>query len=219
MKVGTDGVLLGAWTDVGQSKNILDVGTGTGLIALMVAQRNPAAAIWAIDIDSGAVVQAKENVANSSFADRMTVELCDFRHCASQWPNKFDLIISNPPWFGNSLLSPDAGRTKARHSVSLTLEELLHSAAGCLNQYGTLALILPFDKREELKAMSAKHGFFLKRETIVYPLPDSLPKRLLTEWMRLPLENPLQSRLIIEHARHRYSGEFVDLVREFYLYM
>ncbi len=219
MKVGTDGVLLGAWTDVGQSKNILDVGTGTGLIALMVAQRNPAAAIWAIDIDSGAVVQAKENVANSSFADRMTVELCDFRHCASQWPNKFDLIISNPPWFGNSLLSPDAGRTKARHSVSLTLEELLHSAAGCLNQYGTLALILPFDKREELKAMSAKHGFFLKRETIVYPLPDSLPKRLLTEWMRLPLENPLQSRLIIEHARHQYSGEFVDLVREFYLYM
>ncbi len=94
MKVGTDGVLLGAWTDVGHSKDILDVGTGTGLIALMVAQRNPAAAIWAIDIDPGAVAQAKGNVANSSFADRMTVEQCDFRHCASQRPNRFDLIVS-----------------------------------------------------------------------------------------------------------------------------
>lgn len=219
MKVGTDGVLLGAWTDVGHSKNILDVGTGTGLIALMLAQRNPAAAIWAIDIDPGAVAQAKGNVANSSFADRMTVEQCDFRHCASQRPDRFDLIVSNPPWFENSLLPPDAGRTRARHSVSLTLEELLHTAAACLKQHGTLALILPFDKREELKVLSAKHGFFLKRETVVYPLPDSIPKRLLTEWIRLPMENPLRSRLIIEHARHHYSEAFVDLVREFYLYM
>lgn len=219
MKVGTDGVLLGAWTDVGHSKDILDVGTGTGLVALMMAQRNPAAFIRAIDIEQGAVEQAKENAINSPFADRMTVERFDFRSCASLWPGQFDLIVSNPPWFSNSLLPSNAGRTKARHSVSLTLEELWHAAAICLKQNGSLVLILPFDKREQLEAMAAKFGFFLKRETVVYPLPDSVPKRLLTAWTRLPTENPLPCRLTIELARHRYSQEFIDLVKEFYLFM
>ncbi|MDD4632278.1 tRNA1(Val) (adenine(37)-N6)-methyltransferase [Proteiniphilum sp. UBA5510] len=219
MKVGTDGVLLGAWTEAGQSKHILDVGTGTGLIALMMAQRNPGARVTAIDIDRKAVAQAKKNADNSTFADRMTVELRDFRDYASLWQERFDLIVSNPPWFENSLLPPDAGRTTARHSVSLTLQELLCTAKCCLKQDGLLALILPFDKRQELKQLSDKLGFFLKRETVVFPLPDSAPKRLLTEWVLTPVGNPLRNRLTIEQSHHQYSPEFVDLLHEFYLYL
>ncbi len=219
MKVNTDGVLLGAWTEVSHSKDILDVGTGTGLIALMMAQRNPEARVTAIDIDRETVTQAMGNRENSPFADRMTVKLCDFRDCGSIWPESFDLIVSNPPWFGNSLLSPDAGRTIARHTVSLTLLELLHTARSCLKKQGTLALILPFDKQDELKQLSDKLGFYLKRETVVFPLPEAQPRRLLTEWTRSPVENPLQNRLTIEQSHHQYSPEFVDLVREFYLYL
>ncbi|MCE5205310.1 MAG: methyltransferase [Porphyromonadaceae bacterium] len=219
MKVNTDGVLLGAWTEVGHNKDILDVGTGTGLIALMIAQRNPVARVTAIDIDRETVAQAKENRDNSPFADRMTVRLCDFRDCGCMWQERFDLIVSNPPWFENSLLSPDAGRTTARHSVSLTLQELLHTAKSCLKQEGTLALILPFDKQNELIQLSDKLGFYLKRETVVFPLPDSLPKRLMTEWTLSPVENPQRNRLTIEQCPHRYSPEFVDMVREFYLYL
>lgn len=219
MKVGTDGVLIGAWTDVTCSNEILDVGTGTGLIALMMAQRNPAATITAIDIDHHAVTQARENVGNSPFSDRMTVEQQDFRVCAPKWPARFDLIVSNPPYFKDSLPSPDARRTKARHSVSLTLQELLLSAGICLKPEGVLALILPYDKREELMLSAASHGFFLKRETVVYSMPGSLPKRLLTEWTMLKTKNPLRNSLTIEHARHHYSGEFIDLVRDYYLYM
>lgn len=219
MKVGTDGVLLGAWANAGRGKMILDVGTGTGLIALMMAQRYPGAAIRAIDIDRDAVAQARENVDDSPFADRMTVEQDDFRHYASACAEKFDLIVSNPPWFNRALLPPDAQRKTARHSISLTLTELLLSAANCLSPEGVLALILPYDQQKELETQARELGFFLKRETVVYSLPESNPKRLLTEWTRSQSENPTQSKLTIEFARNCYSAEFIDLVREFYLYL
>ncbi|MDD3077376.1 MAG: methyltransferase, partial [Proteiniphilum sp.] len=154
MKVGTDGVLLGAWANAGRGKMILDVGTGTGLIALMMAQRYPGAAIRAIDIDRDAVAQARENVDDSPFADRMTVEQDDFRHYASACAEKFDLIVSNPPWFNRALLPPDAQRKTARHSISLTLTELLLSAANCLSPEGVLALILPYDQQKELETQA-----------------------------------------------------------------
>ena len=211
MKVGTDGVLLGAWANAGRGKMILDVGTGTGLIALMMAQRYPGAAIRAIDIDRDAVAQARENV--------IGYDQVDFRHYASACAEKFDLIVSNPPWFNRALLPPDAQRKTARHSISLTLTELLLSAANCLSPEGVLALILPYDQQKELETQARELGFFLKRETVVYSLPESNPKRLLTEWTRSQSENPTQSKLTIEFARNCYSAEFIDLVREFYLYL
>lgn len=219
MKVGTDGVLIGAWTDAGRGNLILDVGTGTGLIALMLAQRYPDATIRAIDIDCDAVAQAKGNISDSPFADRMTVEEDDFRHFAVSCGEKFDLIVSNPPYFNRSVLPPDTKRQTARHSVSLTMTELLRAAESCLSPEGLLALILPYDQKNELYIQAQKHGFFLKRETSVYPLTESQPKRLLTEWTRLQLENPVKNKLIVENARHQYSTEFVNLVKKYYLYM
>lgn len=219
MKVGTDGVLLGAWADAENGTLILDVGTGTGLIALMMAQRYENAIFRAIDIDGDAVVQARENMANSPFADRMTVEQDDFRHYAATCGERFDMIVSNPPYFNRAILPPDSQRQTARHAVSLSLIELLQAATICLAPEGVLALILPYDQQIELETKAHECGFYLKRKTVVYSLPNSKPKRLLTEWTRHKIESPIHDELIIENERHKYSKEFVNLVKVYYLYM
>lgn len=219
MKVGTDGVLLGAWTSVENATDVLDVGTGTGLIALMVAQRNPLTKVVAIDVDAHAVGQAKENIGNSLFSDRITVESFDFRQFVQNTSKRFDLIVSNPPFFSNSLLPPDPQRAGARHSVSLTLDDLLFSAQGCLKNDGTLSLILPYDKSDELKCLCEKHTFYMKRKTIVYPLPDTEPKRLLTELTMQQTDHTEISSLIIENGRHQYTKDFSGLVSDFYIHL
>lgn len=219
MKVGTDGVLLGAWASVDKAVDVLDVGTGTGLIALMVAQRNPLARIVAIDVDEYAVAQATENVENSPFADRIAVGLWDFRQFVQNRPECFDLIVCNPPYFSDSLLPPDKARATARHSVSLTLDELLFSARSCLRDRGVLSLILPYDKKDELDRLCEKHAFYMKRKTIVYPLPDSNPKRLLIELtVQLPGYSETSS-LIIENSRHQYTKDFSEMVSNFYIHL
>ncbi|WP_298653979.1 methyltransferase [uncultured Proteiniphilum sp.] len=219
MKVGTDGVLLGAWTSMENAAEILDVGTGTGLIALMVAQRNLLAKVIAIDVDENAVGQAMENIGNSPFSDRITVEFSAFRQFVQNTSKRFDLIVSNPPYFSDSLLPPDKERAKARHSVSLTLDDLLLSAQGCLKNDGTLSLILPYDKSDELKCLCEKHTFYMKRKTIVYPLPGTEPKRLLTELTLRHTGLTETSSLIIENSRHQYTKDFSDLVSGFYLHL
>lgn len=219
MKVGTDGVLLGAWTSVENAVDVLDVGTGTGLIALMVAQRNPLTKVVAIDVDEQAVEQAKENIGNSPFSDRITVEFFAFRQFVQNSSKRFDLIVSNPPYFSHSLLPPDKERARARHSVSLTLDDLLFSARSCLKNDGTLSLILPCDKNDELKDLCEKHTFYMKRKTIVYPLPDTGPKRLLAELTMQQIGHTETGSLIIENSRHQYTEDFADLVSGFYIHL
>jgi tRNA1Val (adenine37-N6)-methyltransferase len=219
MKVGTDGVLLGAWASVGNAVNVLDVGTGTGLIALMIAQRNPLAKVVAIDVDEQAVEQAKENTGNSPFSDRITVALFAFRQFVQNTSERFDLIVSNPPYFSNALLPPDKARARARHVASLTLDDLLFSARSCLKNNGTLSLILPYDKSDELNSLCEKHTFYIKRKTIVYPLPDAAPKRLLAELTMLQTGHTETSSLIIENSRRQYTDDFSGLVRGFYMHL
>ena len=191
MKVGTDGVLLGAWGDVrstsqqvNKSTGVLDVGTGTGLIALMAAQRNPEARVVALDIDADAVRQAKENVSASPFAERITVVQGDFRLFASEEGEGacFDCILCNPPYFERALRCPDKARTLARHDDTLSLEELARKAATLLREGGTLAVILPFERRGDMVAECATYGLSLKRETHVQTLPGKAPKRVLMEF-------------------------------------
>lgn len=219
MKVGTDGVLLGAWASTENRNTILDVGTGTGLIALMMAQRSPAASLWALDNDSSAVKQAAINIDHSPFSDRITLLASSFQLFARQTTYCFDLIVSNPPFFTDSLLPPDQKRAEARHSVTLTLDELLFSSRQCLSEEGLLALILPYDRRDELERLCDKHALFLKRKTVVAPLPDAAPKRLLVELTRQQQLQPLVQSLIIEESRHHYTQAFTDLVGDFYLYL
>ena len=216
MKVGTDGVLLGAWASVDGCARLLDVGAGSGLIALMLAQRNRDAFITAIEIDEDALQQAEENVKGSPFAERITVVGTRFQDFTVKSSKRFDLIVCNPPFFTRSLLPTDAGRAKARHSVSLSLEELMQGAHQCLSPEGHLALILPPDRLAEMTMLSEHFGFQLRRLTHVVPSPGKPVRRILAEFSLSPGE-PEETELLLEVARHHYSSAYIELVHDFYL--
>lgn len=219
MKVGTDGVLLGAWAGTDSCNRILDIGTGTGLIALMLAQRSPAI-IDAIDIDTDACLQAQENVVASPFAERIQVRhsaLADFAQAAT---DRYDLIVSNPPYFVDSLKCPDRQRNTARHTDTLTLEDLLQDSRKLLAPQGRIALILPYDQKERLTDCIRTYQLFLSKETSVIPVPGAQPKRLLAELTADQPASPASSdRLILEIARHQYTDEYIRLTKDFYLKM
>jgi tRNA1Val (adenine37-N6)-methyltransferase len=230
MKVGTDGVLLGAWADVKstslqvhKSTSILDVGTGTGLIALMAAQRNPEAHIIAIDVNPDAVRQAQENVGASPFANRIIVRQTDFRKGVE---GHFDAILCNPPYFENALRCPDASRSTARHSDTLSFDDLALNASSLLRPLGTLSVIIPSERRMDMIAACATQGLTLVRETHVRTLPTKPPKRILLEFIsglvgqqeRLDYpEFPKISTLTIEATPGVPTPEFKALLKEFYL--
>lgn len=220
MKVGTDGVLLGAWTNAPQARTILDVGCGTGLIALMLAQRIPAH-FDAIDINEAACFQAEENVAHSPFAGRIQVwhsALADFaRERAGKV--QYDCIVSNPPYFVDSLKCPDSQRNQARHSDTLSLNELIRCCKPLLSPKGFICLVLPFDRRKHLLQLITKASLSLQRETVVYPTPTASPKRLLVQFGMLPCEVPQPMRLVIERERHQLTEEFTALVHDYYLHL
>lgn len=215
MKVGTDGVLLGAWADCRNSGTILDVGTGSGLIALMLAQRCKAT-VYGIDIDKGAFLQAVHNVKNSPFSGQIKIihsSLQDFKP-----PGKFDRIVSNPPYFVNSLKSPGKERSLARHNDDLSLPVFFRKSFDLLSESGIISLILPFEQKEYADESALKFDLHKIRETHVKPLPDTNPKRILLEYSKL--KSPLSSdELCIELSRHSYSEEYITLTKNFYLKM
>lgn len=216
MKVGTDGVLLGAWCDVAGAQRVLDVGTGCGLIALMIAQRNLDAAITAIDIDYDAVDEAKINIANSPWSNRVEVQCADFNEFAAQEP--FDLIVSNPPFFTENVMAPDESRNKARHSVTLTMEQLIINAKSILADDGSLALISPVEQEMSIRRCLVKSSMSIKRFARMVPVEGGAPKRLLWELVKHPTE-PQEEQITIKLADASFSRQYIDLTREFYLNM
>ena len=219
MKVGTDAVLLGAWADTSFCRNILDIGTGTGIIALMLAQRSQAT-VEAIDIDKEACVQATENVAASPYTERIKVvhaSCADF--AASNQQKRYDLIVSNPPYFINSLKGPDNKRTVARHTDTLLLSDLIREAQTLLSPSGRIALVLPYEQLEEVKALASANHLYICRHTDVIPTPGAAPKRLLVELSATEENIKNRDTLTIEEARHQYTPEYIALTKEFYLKM
>lgn len=219
MKVGTDAVLLGAWADTSFCRNILDIGTGTGIIALMLAQRSQAT-VEAIDIDKEACVQATENAAASPYTERIKVihaSCADF--AASNQQKRYDLIVSNPPYFINSLKCPDNKRTVARHTDTLLLSDLIREAQTLLSLSGRIALVLPYERLEEVKALASANHLYICRQTDVIPTPGAAPKRLLVELSTTEENIKNRDTLTIEEARHQYTPEYIALTKEFYLKM
>lgn len=183
MRVGTDGVLLGAWFDPGgDGARMLDVGTGTGVIALMAAQRNPSARIDAVEIDAGSCADAAENFAGSPWAERLALFGESFVSFCGHATRKYDRIVSNPPYFVGSLKCPDPGRTRARHTDSLPHPELLAGAAGLLTEKGCLSVVLPADGADAFTGQAARYGLFPARTLAVCPVPGTVPKRMLIEF-------------------------------------
>ena len=216
MKVGTDGVLLGAWTNLKNANRILDVGTGTGLIALMLAQRTRDAKITAIDIDADAVGQAKENVLASPWKDRVEVALQDV--CTYVPDGLFDIIVSNPPYFVNSLKCPDGQRTTARHTDSLDANRLIGKVTELLAPEGRFSLILPADQTDELLRIAEENGLYPSRITRVITRPGLPPKRVLVEF-RKTTQICEETELVVELDRHVYSEDYIALTKDFYLKM
>ncbi len=235
MKVGTDGVLLGAWACVEHCKRILDMGTGTGLVALMAAQRSQAD-IVGIDLDADAVAQATENVAASPWKERIHVLEADARkienggkmhdtsggdetfHLSSFNFPLFDSILCNPPFFENSLKSPDAARTMARHTDTLTFDELARSAVRLLSPEGELSVVIPYDRAHDMTVSAACNGLFATRQTIVVPVEGGKPKRILMAFTREGAAHAVET-LCIHDAQRHYTPEYVRLVEDFYLKM
>lgn len=216
MKVGTDGVLLGAWCPVEGARRVLDVGTGCGVIALMVAQRNNDAVIDAIDIDHDAIDEATLNFANSPWGERLTAIEGNFNDLNTAVG--YDLIVSNPPYFTDSLLPPDEARTLARHSRSLTYRQLIDGAARLMSDEGTLALISPCDAEGEIIEASAFASLPVRRLTRVIPVEDAPAKRTL--WLLSRREVPyLEDTLTIAHHDDTFTSEYVALTGAFYLKM
>ena len=216
MKVGTDGVLLGAWTDVSHSCRLLDIGTGTGLIALMLAQRCPKASITAIDIDAEAVEQARENVLLSPWSDRVEVALQDI--CKYLTDKHFDTIVSNPPYFIDSLKCPDSQRNTARHTDTLDAKRLLESVARLLSDNGRFSIIFPAEQTDLLIQSAYTQGLYPSRQTAVITRPGLSPKRILMEFQKKK-EAFHPDELIIELERHVYSEGYIALTKDFYLRM
>ncbi|MFV0420504.1 MAG: tRNA1(Val) (adenine(37)-N6)-methyltransferase [Dysgonomonas sp.] len=218
MKVGTDGVLLGAWCDVSEANTALDIGTGTGLIAIMISQRNLNLRTDAIDIDKEAIGQAEENISQSPFSSRIRCYHRSLQSFQEQGQQKYDIIISNPPFFAQSLKSPRETRTLARHTDSLQIEELISISSDFLAERGKLSVIYPFEYKELLVEQATKSGLYVSRITNVYPTPSSSPKRILMEISKIYVPQ-IENDLTIEKERHVYSDEFTALMKDFYLKM
>lgn len=217
MKVGTDGVLLGAWTPVDpRPGHIADVGAGSGLIALMMAQRVPDASVTALEIDPAAAGEAERNVAASPWAGRITVECGDFLTWSP--PCRYDLIVSNPPFFTESLHSPDPRRSLARHEGGLSPQSLIERAAGMLAPGGRLAMITPATGADEVEWLAALHRLSVCRRTEVSPRSGRAPIRILWE---LSVADGVaeRSHLDLRDAAGAYTAEYVRLVDDFYLWM
>lgn len=218
MKVGTDGVLLGAWANVGESKRILDIGTGTGLLSLMVAQRS-SAQILGIEIDGSAAQQATENVERSDWRDRIQIKNVSLQEFAAQTDERFDFVISNPPYFNGSLKADSKERTMARHTDTLSYEVLLKSASMLLTEEGFFAVVLPYSEKERFFSIASTHNLYTHRVVEVYPTPKSMPKRILAEFSRQKTDCEVKKLVIESAGRHQYSEEYVQLTKDYYLNM
>ena len=212
MKVSTDGVLLGAWAGCADADSILDIGTGTGVIALMLAQRSGARHIVGVDIDRAAVECAAANFAASPWAERLVAVESSAQEFRGE---KFDLILSNPPYFVDSLLSPDAQRTVARHTTELTFEALDEAVCRLLAEDGRFALILPTEQMERYLSVTKLH---LVRRCDVITLLGGAVKRVMAELSTVSVVDVVQESIVIENgARGDYNSQYRELTKDFYL--
>ena len=216
MKVGMDGVLLGAWVRVNNAKSFLDVGTGTGLISLQIAQRfNNVEKIQAIDVDEDAVCQANQNFNNSQWSNRLSVDVSSLQEFNSDL--KFDHIISNPPFFKEGTLITDKSRSLARYSTSLPLDELVEHAIRLSGDKVCISLILPFQLLSEIEAVALNFGLCIARLTCVKTRMNKAVERILVELSSVQVEKIRDELVVLEgKGRHDYTREYVMLVKEFY---
>ena len=220
MKIGTDGVLLGAWTPINNCpKAILDIGTGTGIIALMLAQRSDAQQIDALEIDENAYEQAVDNFENSQWGDRLFCFHAGLDEFVEEPEDEYDLIISNPPFYTDDFRSENEQRDLARFQEAMPFEDLIEAAALLLSETGVFSVIIPFKEEEKFIALADEYDLFPIKITRVKGTPTSEIKRSLLAFRKYELPVLLADELVIETSRHQYTAEYIALTQDFYLKM
>jgi tRNA1Val (adenine37-N6)-methyltransferase len=213
-KVGTDGVLLGAWADIYGSETALDIGTGTGLLALMLAQRSDAK-ITAIEIDRASFEQAGENIMDSAWSKRISLIHSPLQKFTAR--DKFDMIVSNPPFFQDSLRPASGSLGISKHDILLSLDELTVIVPRLMHENSRFCLVLPTRESREFEKLATDKGLFLHRIMKVKPNPDLPVKRHLLEYRLFRTDRVSSDELIIERQRHDYTEKYRELTDEFYL--
>ena len=224
MKVGTDGVLLGAWADTEGAHSILDIGTGTGVIAIMLAQKTERVSpqeetvlVHAVEIDDAAVEQARNNMADAPFASRLTVFHDSIQEFAKKHAIKYDLVVSNPPFFTGGTLSSNGDKTNVRHTVKLPHGDLLNATRELLHKDGRFCVILPLIEGLRFIEIARSYGFYLTRRSDVRPKQDKGIERLLLQF-ELSNRTFSHDELVIQNSRDErdYTEGYRELTKDFY---
>jgi len=219
MKVGTDGVLLGAWAEVRlEVLSVLDIGAGTGLIALQIAQKSNAELIDAIELNDNAYEQTVENFEQSDWGDRLFCYHASLQEFVDEIEEEYDLIISNPPFYTSTFKELEENRAMARHTESLNYNELLEGTSKLLTQNGSCAFIIPFSEEENFIKIASENKLFPNRITRVRGTQNSKIKRSLLQCSFMENKTIIND-LVIEIERHKYTQDYIDLVQDFYLKM
>ena len=215
MKVGTDGVLLGAWTEVKETNTVLDIGTGSGLIAMMLAQRSKAM-IHAVELDEAAWNQATQNFRKTKWYDRLTAFHIPIQDFAKSSQDTYDLVVSNPPFFSGGVFSANQQRANVRQTIKLPNGDLLSAARSLMTKEGRFCVILPVIEGLRFKEMAKNYGLYCNKVTEVFPKRDKRANRLLMQFEKMPKELEEDSFVVWDQEK-KYSADFIKLTREFYL--
>ena len=219
MKIGTDGVLLGAWTSLkGMPDSILDIGAGTGVIALMLAQQSGASSIEGIEIDEAAYEQCVDNFENSPWGDRLFCYHAGLDELTEDIEEQYDLIVSNPPFHSEIVSSGNDSRDMARQNRSLPFEELILGVSQLLAENGSFSTIIPYKEEDAFLQLARQSNLYPKRITRVKGNLQSDIKRSLLE-LQFGETKAALNQLTIEEERHRYTQEYIDLTKDYYLKM
>lgn len=217
MKIGVDGVLIGCWAEVDDARRILDVGTGCGLIALMMAQRRPDAVINAIEVDIPSAEEARQNFSDSPWSERIRVIQGSFPECLDCSGDKFDLIISNPPFFNSGVTEVNTPRERARHQGELSPASLLADSRPILNPGGSLAMVIPSEYSAEIEDIAESLGYSLTRKCLVRGHAFAPFKRVLLQWKLASGLSYCEEQLTLEISPGEPTEEYRTLCHDFYL--
>ena len=216
MKVNTDGILLGAWAPLAHEGLILDIGTGTGVIALMLAQRNPNCLVYGVEIEEKSGTEAFLNAKNSPFIDRVQIHIQSIQEFADSSTLNFDLIVTNPPFFSGGTHSSNENKLNVRHSVKMPHSDLIKAVNKLLKRDGIFSLILPYVEGLRFVELAHLAGIYLYKTTEVYSKPAKVPERLLMSFTKIPMVSTTD-RLHIRGSDGGYTEEYIELTKEFYL--
>jgi tRNA1Val (adenine37-N6)-methyltransferase len=220
MKVGTDGVLLGAWAPTNHNPfSILDIGTGSGLIALMLAQRTAAEQIDALEIDEDAYEQAVDNFENAPWSDRLFCFHAGLDEFIDEPEEEYDLIVSNPPFYAEDYKTENEQRDLARFQDAMPFEDLVEAADLLLSENGIFAVIIPYKEEQKFLTLAKNLALFPVKITRVKGTPNTEIKRSLLAFSRHEIADILTDELVIETDRHVYTAEYINLTKDFYLKM